>query len=332
MKPLIIHLIGDKLPGGSNLYVKRLVESELNEQYEFIVATFREFKQIARDRKPDLIVFHYPCKWRNLPKLMALKAYGKLIIVDHHYCPGFEQNCVSSLWRFHLMLKLAYAQADGVICVSQIQRDWILSYGLTPKDKVTVIPVSVNGGAAIENLLDVPPKKLQHPLVIGAYGRFAYQKGFDVLLKAISLLSPQDFFLYLGGYGFELNSISELARDLPNVKLVGAVTDIPTFLSGCDAVVIPSRWETGSIVCMEAKAAAKPIVASDVDTFPQLVGKSGLLVPPDDSEALANAIASLPTKDLIGWGQAARESIMGSWQNFLADWNDLLSEVVSCSN
>ncbi len=232
------------------------------------------------------------------------------------------------LWRFHLMLKLAYSIADRVVCVSYAQKQWMLSRGLVNPDKVRVIQVSVSGAVTIEDLLSIPAKKLQKPLILGAYGRFAHQKGFDILLKAIALLPTRDFFLYLGGYGFEADSLEKLAQDLPHVKLVGAVTDIPAFLSLCDVVVIPSRWETGSIVCMEAKAAGKPIIAFNIDSFPKLMGDYGLLVPLKDVVQLANAIASLPEKDLNHWGQAARQSMIGSWQQFLTDWENLLEEVV----
>ena len=329
MKPLVVHLIGDKLPGGSNLYVERLVNSLLQEKYHFLVTTFAEFRLLVQEQKPDLIISHYPCKWQHLWQLITLRHYAKLIILDHHYCQGFELDSVSNKWRFHLMLKLAYAIADRVICVSQAQKEWMLSRSLVEPDKVSVIPISVSGAAAIEDLLKIPPKKLGKPLILGAYGRFAYQKGFDILLKAIALLPRKDFFLYLGGYGFEANTLQELASNLPNVKLVGAVNNVSNFLAMCDAIVIPSRWETGSIVCLEAKAAAKPIVASDIDTFPALVGKSGLLVPPNNIQALANAIADLPKQDLLGWGQAARQSTLGSWQRFLTNWENLLQEILS---
>ena len=329
MKPLVIHLIGDKLTGGSNLYVNRLVTSRLKQKYDFLTARLNEFKVSDKSRKPDLIVFHYPCTWQYLIKLIALKRHSKLVILDHHYCQGFEQDRVSILWRFHLMLKLAYAIANRVVCVSQAQKQWMLSRGLVKPNKVKVIQVSVSGAVAIEDLLQVKPKFLHKPLILGAYGRFARQKGFDILLKAIALLPATDFFLYLGGYGFEETSIQELAQNLPHVKLMGAVTDIPAFLALCDVVVIPSRWETGSIVCLEAKAAGKPILASNIDTFPELVAYCGLLVPPNNVKALASAIASLPKKDLIHWGKAARKSTIGSWQRFLTDWENLLAEVLS---
>ncbi len=328
MKPLVIHLIGDKLTGGSNLYVKRLVTSRLNKKYDFIISRLNEFKVSRQSRQPDLIVFHYPCTWQYLIQLIALKRHSKLVILDHHYCQGFEQDQVSILWRFHLMLKLAYSIADRVICVSYAQKRWMLSRQLVNPDKVKVIQVSVSGAVKIEDLLKIPEKSLQKPLILGSYGRFAHQKGFDILLKAIALLPATDFFLYLGGYGFEADSLEKLARNLPHVKLIGAVTDIPAFLALCDVIVIPSRWETGSIVCLEAKAAGKPIIASNIDAFSELVGSYGLLVPPNDVEQLAQAIASLPEKNLSHWGQAARQSIIGSWSKFLSDWENLLAEVL----
>lgn len=328
MKPLVIHLIGDRLAGGSNFYVNRLINSPLNQKYNFLVLRLDEFKSKIASLKPDSIFFHYPCTWRYLLELVKLKRYGKVIILDHHYCQGFEQDRVSVPWRFHLMLKIAYSLADYVLCVSNAQKEWMLSRQLVDISKVRVIQVSVSGAVAIEDLLKIPPKSPEHPLVLCAYGRFARQKGFDVLLNAIASLPAEDFNLYLGGYGFEEAEIQKLARNLSQVKLVGVVRDVPGFLALCDAVVIPSRWETGAMVGFEAKAAGKAIVASDIDALPELVGSCGLLVPPNDVRQLAKAIASLPEQNLVAWGQAARESVAGSWERLLGDWESLLEEII----
>ena len=329
MKPVVVHLIGDKSMGGSNLYVNRLVTSRLSQKYHFFVLKLDEFRAKIKSLKLDLIVFHYPCTWKHLLDLIRLKCHGKILILDHHYCRGFEQDRVAVLWRFHLMLKLSYSMAEQVLCVSQAQKKWLLSRQLVAPSKVRLIPISVSGAAKIEDLLAVPLKFPQHPLILGAYGRFVRQKGFDVLLKAIAMLPPENFLLYLGGYGFEESRIRDLARELPQVKLVGTVKDVPAFLALCDAIIIPSRWETGGMVCLEAKAAGKAIVASDIDALPEYLESFGLLVTPNDSEQLAKAIASLPARDLTNWGQAARKSTIGTWERLLNNWENLLEEAIA---
>ena len=329
MKPQVIHLIGDKLVGGSNLYVERLITSKLRERYDFSVFRLERLSNHLHNIAPKVIVFHYPSAWKYLIPLIKLKLNSKIILLDHHYCQGFEQNQVPSLARFHLMLKLTYGLVDRVVCISGGQQQWMLNQQLVAPQKLRIIPTSTSGGTKIEDLLKISPKKTGKSLVLGAYGRFARQKGFDILLKAMALLPKEQFILYLGGYGFEEQQIKTLAQDLPQVKLVGRVRDVPEFLSHCDVVIIPSRWEPGGIVCLEAKAAGKPIVGPAIDAFPEHLENCGLLYSPNNSEQLAAAIASLPEKDLLAWGQIGRNSVTNTWENFVDNWDRLLQEVMA---
>jgi glycosyltransferase involved in cell wall biosynthesis len=332
MKPKILHLIGDKRAGGSNLLVKQLITSHLSEKFDFDMLRLEEARLQLKNIRPDLIIFHYPCAWKYLLDLVFLKRYSQVFICDHHYCEGFEREQVSSPVRFRLMLRLAYGLADGVISISQAQRQWMLDCSprngranrqLVNPNKVIVI----NPASKIEEILTIEPKNPSQPLQIGAYGRFAKQKGFDVLLEAIALLSPEKFQLHLCGYGPDEAIIQQLSNKLPQVQLFGPSKDISKFLSLCDVVVIPSRWEPWGLVGLEAKAAGKPIIASAVDGLCEQVQSCGILVPPNDPQKLAEAIASLPDRDLAAWGKAGRDSVVNAWDEFLDRWDKFLGEV-----
>jgi glycosyltransferase involved in cell wall biosynthesis len=312
MKPKVLHLIGDRRAGGSNRLVKQLVESKLNENFEFLVLRLEEAKPQLKNLKPDIIIFHYPCAWKYILDLFLLKQNSKVFIYDHHYCEGFEREQVPSPFRFHLMLRLAYGLVDGVLNVSQAQRQWMLDRRLVSPKKVRVIsPASV-----VDEMLKISSKNPSHPVIIGAYGRFAKQKGFDLLLKAFALLPPEQFQLHLGGYGPDEEIIKELARELPHVKLLGTITDVPAFLAACDAIAIPSRWEPWGLTCLEAKAAGKPVIAAAVDGLCEQVRDCGLLVPANDVEKLADAIASLPKQNLEAWGKTGRNSVINAWEEY----------------
>ena len=324
MKPKVLHLIGDKRTGGSYIYVQRLIDSHLKQKFDFQIWSLSEFRSYSKTYKPDLIIFHYPCAWKYFFDLLWLKQRSKLVIIDHHYCQGFVQHQVPSLSRFHLMLKLSYGLADLVISVSQAQSQWMLNHQLVSPQKVRVI----SGAVTIDNLLQITEKITSKPLILGAYGRFATQKGFDLLLQAFASLPPEQFQLNLGGYGEDESLIRDLARDLPKVKLLGVIKDVPAFLAGCDVIIIPSRWEPWGLVCLEAKAAGKPVVVYAVDGLTEQVQDCGLLVPPNDTTKLAEAIASLPENDLATWGQNARASVFNAWNDFLHNWEKFLSEVI----
>ena len=324
MKPKIWHLIGDKRAGGSNHLVKHLMASRLGKQFNFSMLKLQEARTQLKTLRADVIIFHYPCAWKYISDLVWLKRHGKVFIYDHHYCQGFEREQVVSPFRFRLMLRLTYGLADGILSVSHAQRHWLVSQKLLNPKRVKLL----SPASPIESMLKIPTKAPESPLVLGAYGRFARQKGFDMLLRALALLPPERFQLYLGGYGPDEPIIHRLAQGLPHVKLFGTIKDVPAFLASCDVIVIPSRWEPWGLVCLEAKAAGKPVVAAAVDGLCEQVQPSwGLLVPPNDERQLAEAIASLTARNLSAWGQAARASVVNAWDEFLERWASFLEEV-----
>jgi glycosyltransferase involved in cell wall biosynthesis len=323
MKPTVWHLIGDKRAGGSNGLVNQLISSSLATQFNFEVLQIEEAKAKLKHSIPDVIIFHYPCAWKYLLDLWLLKQHSKLYIYDHHYSQGFEQHQVASKCRFRFMLRLAYALADGVVSVSSAQRDWMLTRKLVNPGKIRTIC----SASPVDALLSISPKNPSIPVKIGAYGRFAPQKGFDLLLPAFASLPSEKFQLYLGGYGQDEQLIQDLAKNLPHVKLLGAIADVPAFLADCDVIVIPSRWEPWGLVCLEAKAAAKPVVAFAVDGLTEQVQDCGLLVPANEPTKLTEAIKSLPQQDLAAWGQAGRASVINAWSKFLRSWSIFLGEV-----
>ena len=82
-------------------------------------------------------------------------------------------------------------------------------------------------------------------------------------------------------------------------------------------------------MCLEAKAAGKPVVVFAVDGLKEQVQDCGLLVTPNDSNKLAEAIASLAEKPLNQWGEVGRQSVIHCWDDFLNSWSAFLQEAVA---
>jgi glycosyltransferase involved in cell wall biosynthesis len=133
--------------------------------------------------------------------------------------------------------------------------------------------------------------------VVLAVGRLARQKGFDVLLEAMSRLRDRDPapLLVIAGDGPLAGQLAALSRAAgADVSFLGQRADIPALLAAADVAVVPSRWEGQPLIVQEALRAGRPLVASRVGGIPGLTGEAGaLLIPANDPVRLASAIASV---------------------------------------
>lgn len=152
--------------------------------------------------------------------------------------------------------------------------------------------------------------------------RLRQEKGLEVLLDAMAILvrSHPHLALTMVGDG-------PMARDLANrvtalgldhhVTLPGHTPHVAEALAAADLFVLPSRSEAFPNAVIEAMAMGLPIVATNVGGVPELIdhGRSGILVPPDQPEALAGAIADLLLRPVFAraLGRAARETVLGRY-------------------
>ena len=161
----------------------------------------------------------------------------------------------------------------------------------------------VHNGVAAHEAMAVP---YSHPNpYILAIGRHVPQKGFDVLLRALAVLTGANlpkFDLILAGDGPEHPALRALAAELgvaERVHFPGRVEhdEALRLFAGSLFFVLPSRKEPFGLVNLEAMMTGKAVIASRVGGVPEIVNdkQNGLLVPPEDPAALARAIAQLMT-------------------------------------
>lgn len=134
--------------------------------------------------------------------------------------------------------------------------------------------------------------------IVGSVGSHVEQKGYKYLIDAFDLLAidQEDPHLLLIGDGQRHQELQKLARQLGianRVHFTGRVPDVYPFLPAFDIAVYPSLWEGFGLAMVEAMVAGRPIVASDIRPFDELLDEAGVLVPPGNSDALAEAISSL---------------------------------------
>jgi L-malate glycosyltransferase len=137
-------------------------------------------------------------------------------------------------------------------------------------------------------------------LVIGTAGRLSRVKGHGILLRAARVMVQRErrTRIVVAGDGPLRDELRETARRLHvdgACRFLGARDDVHDVLAALDVFVLPSLDEGIPMVLLEAMALGKPIVASAVGGIPEIVthGVSGLLVAPDDEQALADACLGL---------------------------------------
>jgi glycosyltransferase involved in cell wall biosynthesis len=137
-------------------------------------------------------------------------------------------------------------------------------------------------------------------VVVGCAARLVPGKGVDDLLRAASHLRDAGVAVHVAGDGPERPGLEALADELDVrgvVELVGRVPDMPAFWRACDVAVVPSdEWiESFSMSTLEAMACGVPVVQPRRGAFTEMIEKTGggLLVPPGDPEALADALYAL---------------------------------------
>lgn len=193
----------------------------------------------------------------------------------------------------------ALARAGAITATGLRLAEATLPY--VPEGKpVTVIPYGVD----LDRFRHEPQAQRDDAAVptVGAVARMSPEKGFDHLLRAVALLRDEDVALnvLLAGDGPSRASLERMTNDLglrDRVTFAGEVAheDVPAMLRRLDIFAMPSTWEGFGVSALEASAMELPVVASDIHGIPDVVldGKSGLLVPPGDARALADAIARL---------------------------------------
>jgi glycosyltransferase involved in cell wall biosynthesis len=275
--------------------------------------------------RPDVVIWHPACSWRGLHDQLKIIRIPT-ILVEHHYCQGFERYQVPNQLRFRMMLRLGYSLFNRVVSVSCGQAQWMLDSKLLGSSRLRVIPFS----RTLDELRNLPIESTPHiPLRLGALGRFVKQKGFDVLIKAVQRLPPGSVQLLLGGDGALDSELRGLAAGHPGITFLGPITDVPAFLHDCDGMAIPSLWEPWGNVCLESRAAGLPVIVSGVGGLSEQVEGCGFAVPPASVTELAAAIQkllALSAEERFRLAHKARQSSLNSWDQFCQSWDSLLRE------
>lgn len=236
-----------------------------------------------RRLRPDVV--HTRLFSAGLWGRVAARLSGVPAIVHTHGGFTFREKKCKRLPIEQLLVRAT----DRSICVSQAVKDHLIAEGHLPEDRLTV----VSNGIAVNRFLHLPTGTPATPVRLVTVGRLAPVKGYDILIRALGLLKNVDFTLRMAGDGPDAAGLAGLARKLGiegRITFLGTRADIPDLLAGSDIFIAPSRSEGLPVAVLEAMAAGRPVVASDVGGNREVLKGVGWLAPPDDPVALARVL------------------------------------------
>ena len=194
---------------------------------------------------------------------------------------------------------------DRIIALTHGEKEDYLNFSLGRPHKLLAVHSGVDVHRYMHHKVDVIEKKQTLGLppngfMIGFVGWLLPIKGPMHLLKALAKVwieHPEVTLVFVGkgDLDVDLRAVALELKAEDRVKFIGWRDDIEEIMQIFDLLVLPSLNEGMGRVVVEAMAAAKPVVASNVGGIPDLVdhGQTGFLVPPADEDALAEAIAKL---------------------------------------
>ena len=258
---------------------------------------------LAREQ-PDVIVSMLD--YANIVTVLAalpLRHRCRVIISERNYPPQYLPRRRWSTIR-RLLMAWTYRRAQTVIAVSRGIADVLtVDFGVRPdRIKVSSNPVDIR---TIQALREVPVSHAffdhaERRLVLLAVGRLTRQKNLALLIRALAMVRQTlPATLIVLGQGELRNELEALARQLgvaDAVEFVGFQRNPFAWMRRADVVVSSSDWEGWCNVIAEAMACGTPVIATNCPTGPaELIehGRSGLLVPVGDANALSGAILEL---------------------------------------
>lgn len=246
---------------------------------KFDLTTKKSLKRLAKEFGPDVVMV-----WMNRAARVA---------------PKGDWTVVGRLGGYYKLKN--YKRCDHLVANTEDIRRYLISEGW-PTDRACVLPNFVDDrGLPPVNRADFDTPS-DVPLIL-CMGRLHVNKAFDTALSVLERV-PRAY-LWIAGDGREEAALKEQARRLGvagRVRFLGWRDDPPALLASADVFLCSSRHEPLGNIVLDAWAHGVPVVAARSQGPTQLIedGRTGLLAPVDDADALAQAIRRLIDAPALG--------------------------------
>jgi glycosyltransferase involved in cell wall biosynthesis len=265
---------------GSLLHVMRIIRSR-NIRYLYFT-----------DQR--IVSWHYAVY--RLCGVKRIIVHSRISVADPS--PALPERGLKGILKY-TVARLPMVGADRVYAVSDFVRNRVIAKARFPANRT----VTILNGVNVSQIPGAPPVDHEGALRIACAARATEYKGIHVLINAAATLRnryhKQDFLIEFAGDGPDIGLFRELVEDLDLEKqfvFLGELDSCEALFERADIIVVPSIWgDACPSSVAEALAWARPLVATRVGGVPEQVGmeENALLVPPNDADALATALAQL---------------------------------------
>lgn len=287
------------------------------------VGRVAKLRRAISKSRPDVVISFIDTT--NALVALACRGLGVPLILAEHNEPSMAD--IGRIWE--AIRTITYPMADKVALLSERARGY---YPERIRRKTIVIPNPVV--MAPESETGTIDASVKVPFVM-SMGRLGPEKGYDLLIKAFSIIANRypEWSLVILGEGAKRGELKNIIEELGlsgRVMMPGLVKNPYDYLKQAGLYVLSSRYEGFPVALCEAMASGTAVVSFDCKTGPREIireGVDGILVPPGDVEKLSESIAAMidDKKKREEYGANARqvverfglEKVMGVWETVI---------------
>jgi glycosyltransferase involved in cell wall biosynthesis len=329
--------------GGADVQLLKLIRSGGRSSINELWSLFLRLRTFFKDFRNDIVHIQYLA-----PAFVAIAA-ARSIGVRTIFCTIHTSGAAAYGIIAKLLVRIASRLCDVFICVSQsAERFWFRTANMITEDshRDSLRHCTIYNGVDIEEIDNIVARTNREALkehlslngkwVIGFVGRLVEAKGIGTLLDAMPYVLQHipDAALCIVGDGPDREMFEQKAKRLNleiHIRWVGALprTSVFEHYTAMDCLATSSTFEGFGLTAVEAMAASLPVVGSSIEGLSEIIqdGTTGLLVPPSNPEALANALMQIHdhAPAALQMGVAGRQRVreLFSFERFLINIRSL---------
>jgi glycosyltransferase involved in cell wall biosynthesis len=308
------------------------------------LAVLLRLYRLLRELRPTIVHTHM-AKAGTVGRLAARLARVPIVLHTYH---GHVFHSYFGALKTQTFIRIERALSrttDLILTVGDKQREEILGYGIGTPDKLRSVPLGLELKPFVESPkyrgelraeLGIP----EETRLVGIVGRLVPVKGHTVFLRAAQIVcarTPSVKFLIVGD-GELRDELEGQSRELgidDRVEFLGWRHDLPRVYADLDLVALSSYNEGSPVALIEAMAAGRAVLSTDVGGVSDVVsdGVNGILVPPRDPEAMAEAFVGLLSggPSLSSMGASGREAVYPKYSidRLVSDVGGIYSDLVN---